>query len=71
MTKRNDKKKVPELRFRGFTDPWEQRQLGEVVSERNERSASGELLSISMSRGVYPTSCSDRKDNSRSWRHRV
>ena len=64
MTKRNDKKKVPELRFRGFTDPWEQRQLGEVVSERNERSASGELLSISMSRGVYPTSCSDRKDNS-------
>ena len=44
--------------------PWEQRQLGEVVSERNERSASGELLSISMSRGVYPTSCSDRKDNS-------
>ena len=57
-------KTVPELRFRGFTDPWEQRQLGEVVSERNERSASGELLSISMSRGVYPTSYSDRKDNS-------
>ncbi|MFR0555536.1 restriction endonuclease subunit S [Pseudoscardovia radai] len=44
--------------------PWEQRQLGEVVSERNEHSASGELLSISMRRGVYPTSCSDRKDNS-------
>ncbi|MFR0559010.1 hypothetical protein ACLUWO_09085, partial [Pseudoscardovia radai] len=36
----------------------------EVVSERNEHSASGELLSISMRRGVYPTSCSDRKDNS-------
>ena len=47
-----------------YRHAWEQRQLGEVVSERNERSASGELLSISMSRGVYPTSCSDRKDNS-------
>lgn len=54
----------PRLRFSGFSGDWEQRQLGEVVSERNERSASGELLSISMSRGVYPTSYSDRKDNS-------
>ena len=24
------KKKVPELRFKGFTDDWEQRKLGEV-----------------------------------------
>ena len=31
MAKKNSKKTVPELRFRGFTDPWEQRQLGEVV----------------------------------------
>ena len=30
MAKKNSKKTVPELRFRGFTDPWEQRQLGEV-----------------------------------------
>ena len=29
MAKKNSKKTVPELRFRGFTDPWEQRQLGE------------------------------------------
>ena len=33
MAKRDDsvKKKVPELRFKGFTDDWEQRKLGEVV----------------------------------------
>ena len=26
---------VPELRFEGFTDPWEQRKLGEVVDVHN------------------------------------
>ena len=31
MAKKNSTKTVPELRFRGFTDPWEQRQLGEVA----------------------------------------
>ena len=25
------KKKKPEIRFKGFTDDWEQRKLGEVV----------------------------------------
>lgn len=25
------KKKVPELRFKGFTDEWEQRKLGDEV----------------------------------------
>ena len=29
------KKKVPELRFKGFTDDWEERKLGDVLSERN------------------------------------
>ena len=37
MAKKNSKKTVPDLRFRGFTDPWEQRQLGEVA----ERTGSG------------------------------
>ena len=34
MAKRDDsvKKKVPELRFKGFTDDWEQRKLGDAVS---------------------------------------
>ncbi len=25
--------KVPAIRFAGFTDPWEQRKLGEIASE--------------------------------------
>lgn len=29
-----EKKKVPNLRFKGFTDDWEQRRLGEVTSHR-------------------------------------
>ena len=33
MAKKNSKKTVPDLRFRGFTDPWEQRQLGEVAEK--------------------------------------
>jgi type I restriction enzyme S subunit len=37
MAKKNSKKTVPELRFRGFTDPWEQRQLGEVAEVHNGR----------------------------------
>ena len=37
MAKKNSKKTVPELRFRGFTDPWEQRQLGEVGEIHNGR----------------------------------
>ena len=34
MAKRDDsvKKKVPELRFKGFTDDWEQRKLGEIFN---------------------------------------
>ncbi|NME61819.1 restriction endonuclease subunit S [Bifidobacterium thermophilum] len=54
----------PRLRFAGFSGQWQQRQLGEVTVERTQRSADGELLSVSMSRGVYPASLSDRKDNS-------
>ena len=26
---------IPEIRFKGFTDPWEQRKLGELVTYRN------------------------------------
>ena len=27
---------VPEIRFKGFTDPWEQRKLGEIAKEVSE-----------------------------------
>ena len=57
MSKKNSKKTVPELRFRGFTDPWEQRQLGEVVSERNilrSKGAGYPLVSFTVKDGVTP-----------------
>ena len=27
---------IPEIRFKGFTDPWEQRKLGEIITEYKE-----------------------------------
>ncbi len=36
MTESNDKK-VPALRFKGFTDDWEQRKLGEIVQRINRK----------------------------------
>ena len=37
MTKQNEKdaKRVPELRFKGFTDDWEQRKLGKITDVRD------------------------------------
>ena len=50
MAKKNSKKTVPELRFRGFTDPWEQRQLGEVA----EVSTGGRNTQDGIDNGKYP-----------------
>ena len=54
---------VPEIRFAGFTDPWEQRKLGELFSESNDRSSTMEILSVSVANGIYPASESDRDTN--------
>ena len=43
--------KVPEIRFAGFTDPWEQRKLGEVAHFINGRAYSQNELLFS---GKYP-----------------
>ena len=40
------KKKVPELRFKGFTDEWEQRKLGEVSDVRDGTHDSPKYQSI-------------------------
>jgi len=56
--------KVPELRFAGFADDWEERKLGDVFSERSERSSEGELISVTINSGVVKASELDRKDNS-------
>ncbi|HAQ6870337.1 TPA: restriction endonuclease subunit S [Enterococcus faecium] len=54
----------PEICFAGFTDAWEQRMLGDVFSERSERSSEGELISVTINSGVVKASELDRKDNS-------
>ena len=58
-----EKTNAPEIRFEGFTDPWEQRKLGELFFESNERSSSMEILSVSVAKGIYPASESDRDTN--------
>ncbi|MDD3335684.1 MAG: restriction endonuclease subunit S [Eubacteriales bacterium] len=44
---------VPEIRFSGFTDAWEQRKLSEVYTERNERGNDAlPILSVSIHHGI-------------------
>ena len=48
---------VPEIRFNGFTDDWEQRKLGEILQERNTRTSdfeSNPLYSLTIESGVTP-----------------
>lgn len=42
---------------------WEQRKLGELFDESDERSSTEEILSVSVVRGIYPASESDRDTN--------
>ena len=58
-----EKNNVPEIRFAGFTDPWEQRKLGELFVESDERSSTEEILSVSVANGIYPASESERDTN--------
>ena len=49
--------RVPEIRFNGFTDDWEQRKLGELLQERNTRTSdfeSNPLYSLTIESGVTP-----------------
>ncbi|AZV50177.1 restriction endonuclease subunit S [Bacillus halotolerans] len=43
----------PQFRFAGYTDAWEQRKLGEVYTERNERGNNSlPILSVSIHHGI-------------------
>lgn len=55
---------VPEIRFKGFTDAWEQRKLGECFSERVESMPDGELISVTINDGIKKFSELGRHDNS-------
>ena len=55
MVEQHEKTLVPQIRFAGFTDPWEQRKLGEVarrVTRKNENGDSDLPLTISAQYGL-------------------
>ena len=52
-----DNEKKPALRFKGFTDPWEQRKVGELLIERNEQAPMSDeypLMAFIANEGVAP-----------------
>ena len=55
---------VPEIRFEGFSHPWEQRKLGDCFEERNENMPNGELISVTINEGIKKFSELGRHDNS-------
>lgn len=55
---------VPEIRFKGFTDDWEQRKVGECFSERVESMPDGELMSVTINDGIKKFSELGRHNNS-------
>ena len=54
MVEQHGKTLVPQIRFAGFTDPWEQRKLGELASKRIEKNTNGikETFTNSAEHGV-------------------
>ena len=57
-------KYLPRLRFKEFNGDWKQCTMGEIFTERTERSGEGELISVTINSGVVKASELDRKDNS-------
>ena len=47
-----EKVRIPQIRFKGFTDPWEQCKFEKWFEERNERSGNGELISVTINSGI-------------------
>jgi type I restriction enzyme S subunit len=60
-----NEKKTPRIRFKGFTDDWEQRKVGELLSERIEQFPKSDeypLMAFVANEGVAPKG--DRYDRS-------
>ena len=49
--------------MRPLASSWEQRKLGELFVESDERSSTEEILSVSVANGIYPASESERDTN--------
>ena len=58
------KQNKPAIRFKGFTDAWEQRKLGECFTERCESMPDGELISVTINDGIKKFSELGRHDTS-------
>lgn len=58
------KGKTPQIRFKGYTDDWEQRKLGDCFTERVESMPDGELISVTINDGIKKFSELGRHDNS-------
>ena len=57
MAEQHGKTLVPQIRFAGFTDPWEQRKLGDILQERNVRTSdfeSNPIFSLTIEDGITP-----------------
>ena len=57
MAEQHGKALVPQIRFAGFTDPWEQRKLGDILQERNVRTSdfeSNPIFSLTIEDGITP-----------------
>ncbi len=50
--------KTPSIRFKGFTDPWEQRKLGEIAKEvvRNDPASEAPIMMITAGNGFIEQS---------------
>jgi len=59
-----DGKIVPDIRFSGFTEDWEQRKLGDCFTERVESMPDGELISVTIKDGIKKFFELGRHDNS-------
>ena len=53
----------PKIRFKGFTDTWEQRKFKNYFDERNERTGIGEMISVTISSGIKKFSELNRYDS--------
>ena len=48
-----DGESVPEIRFDGFTDPWEQRKLGEIADKVTEKNLDGNITEVLTNSAEY------------------
>lgn len=56
--------KIPEIRFKGFSEEWDRYSIGECFTERRENMPDGELISVTIGEGIKKFSELGRYDSS-------